>query len=112
MVIRNFLFHRVSDEVDTLATDEASLIFPDTVFLTQNTGLSLGEFLDDPDSFKTGNKALATISFDDGYKDNIECAAPILKKFKCPASFYIVTDCIDKNIPTWTYLVDHAFRLP
>ena len=41
--------------------------------------------------------------FDDGYKDNIEYAAPILRQFKCPASFYVVTDCIDRNVPTWTY---------
>jgi peptidoglycan/xylan/chitin deacetylase (PgdA/CDA1 family) len=53
---------------------------------------------------------MATVLFDDGYKDNIEYAAPILKKYSCPASFYIVTDCINKNIPTWTYLLDHALQ--
>ncbi|MBK7956947.1 MAG: polysaccharide deacetylase family protein [Bacteroidetes bacterium] len=35
--------------------------------------------------------------FDDGYLDNLEYAAPILAKYKVPASFYVVTDCIDQN---------------
>jgi peptidoglycan/xylan/chitin deacetylase (PgdA/CDA1 family) len=52
----------------------------------------------------------ATIMFDDGYKDNIEYAAPILKKYNCKASFYVVTDCIDKNFPTWTHLLEHLFQ--
>ncbi|HWR33669.1 MAG TPA: polysaccharide deacetylase family protein [Chitinophagaceae bacterium] len=67
----------------------------------------LEHYLDDPGAFQT-RKKLATVLFDDGYKDNIEYAAPVLGEYKCPASFYIVTDCIDKNRPTWTYLIDNA----
>ncbi|MEO5570074.1 MAG: polysaccharide deacetylase family protein [Bacteroidia bacterium] len=54
-------------------------------------------------------KTLATVMFDDGYVDNIEYAAPILKKHDCPASFYVVTGCIDFNLPTWTHIVEHLF---
>jgi peptidoglycan/xylan/chitin deacetylase (PgdA/CDA1 family) len=56
------------------------------------------------------NKPVATVLFDDGYKDNIEIAAPILKQYNCPASFYVVTQSIEQNIPTWTYIVDHLFQ--
>jgi peptidoglycan/xylan/chitin deacetylase (PgdA/CDA1 family) len=52
----------------------------------------------------------ATLMFDDGYKDNLEYAAPILEKYKCKASFYVVTDCIDRNEVTWTHFLDHAFQ--
>lgn len=52
---------------------------------------------------------LATISFDDGYWDNLEYAAPILEKYHCPASFYVVTDCIEHNRLTWTHTLEHAF---
>jgi len=55
-------------------------------------------------------KKYATIMFDDGYKDNIEFAAPILEKYKCKASFYVVTNCIDNNIPTWTHILEHLFQ--
>jgi peptidoglycan/xylan/chitin deacetylase (PgdA/CDA1 family) len=69
----------------------------------------LEAWLADPKAFDN-TKKLATVLFDDGYKDNIEFAAPILRENECPASFYIVTDSIDRNVPTWTYVVDHAFR--
>jgi peptidoglycan/xylan/chitin deacetylase (PgdA/CDA1 family) len=55
-------------------------------------------------------KNVATILFDDGYKDNIEYAAPILDKYNCKASFYVVTDCIENNIPTWTHILEYYFQ--
>ena len=111
-MIRNFLFHRVSEEEDTMWPPMKPVLFSRIIsFLTQQyLVVPLEHFLNEPDSFKTYGKSIATVLFDDGYKDNIEYAAPLLKKYNCPASFYIVTDCIDRNIPTWTYLVDHAFQ--
>ena len=55
-------------------------------------------------------KNFATIMFDDGYKDNIEYAADILDKYKCKASFYVVTDCINNNLPTWTHILEYRFE--
>lgn len=79
-------------------------------YLTGNFKVVLLEdYLKDPSLYKR-EKNLATVCFDDGYKDNIEKAAPILLRHRCPASFYIVTDCIDRNIPTWTYITDHFFQ--
>ena len=43
-------------------------------------------------------ESVCTIGFDDGYRDNIDHALPLLKKYGCPASFYVVTDCIDKQV--------------
>ena len=86
-------------------------LFEKTIrFLTGNFKVVLLEdYLKDPSSYKR-EKNLATISFDDGYRDNIEKAAPILLRYRCQASFYVVTDCIDRNIPTWTYFTDHFFQ--
>jgi len=70
------------------------------------TVVPLEHYLDDPKAFAK-KKKMVTVLFDDGYKDNIEYAAPILKQYNCPASFYVVTDCINKNIPTWTYILDN-----
>jgi peptidoglycan/xylan/chitin deacetylase (PgdA/CDA1 family) len=69
----------------------------------------LEQYLNSPGNF-AANKKIATVLFDDGYKDNIEIAAPILKQYNCPASFYVVTDCINRNVPTWTYMLDNAFQ--
>lgn len=71
----------------------------------------LEDYLRDPGSYRK-EKNLATVCFDDGYKDNLELAAPILLRYRCPASFYVVTDCIDRNQPTWTYITDQFFQDP
>lgn len=89
------------------------VLFEKTIrFLTGNFKVVLLEdYLKDPAAFRR-EKNLATVCFDDGYRDNLEIAAPVLARFRCPASFYIVTDCIDRNIPTWTYITDHFFQQP
>jgi peptidoglycan/xylan/chitin deacetylase (PgdA/CDA1 family) len=112
MTIKNFLFHRVSDEVDALWSPMKPVLFERIVrkLSSQYRIVSLEAYLKDKSVLKKSGKPVATILFDDGYKDNIEYAAPILEKYNCPASFYIVTDCIDRNIPTWTYIVDFALQ--
>ena len=111
MNIRNFLFHRVSPNTDPLWPPMQPDLFEKIIrYLTGNFKVILLEdYLRNPSKFKS-EKKIATISFDDGYLDNLEIAAPILKRYRCPASFYVVTDCIDQNLPTWTYITDHIFQ--
>jgi peptidoglycan/xylan/chitin deacetylase (PgdA/CDA1 family) len=111
MKIRNFLFHRVSDEADAMWPPMKPALFSKIInhLTTKFDIVPLEDYLDQPAGFSS-KKGIATILFDDGYKDNIEFAAPILKKFKCPASFYVVTDCINRNVPTWTYIIDDIFQ--
>jgi peptidoglycan/xylan/chitin deacetylase (PgdA/CDA1 family) len=111
MKLRNFLFHRVSEEQDRLWPPMSPKLFEEVIrFLTKNFFVvGLENYLDDPQQFKT-TKKIAAVLFDDGYKDNLDYAAPILKKYNCPASFYVVTDCINYNLPTWTYILDHLFQ--
>src|SRR5262245_21806102 len=110
MVVKNFLFHRVSDETDDLWPPMTPALFEKIIrSLTRSYSVvCLEDWLKNKN--EVSSKKIATILFDDGYKDNIEFAAPILKKYNCPASFSIVTNCINKNIPTWTYLLDHALQ--
>lgn len=45
---------------------------------------------------------LAALTFDDGYLDNLTVAAPILKKYRLPATFFITSSFADgKTIPLW-----------
>jgi len=37
------------------------------------------------------------ITFDDGYKDNLEIAAPILNKFKMPFSVFVISDYLNES---------------
>jgi len=48
-----------------------------------------------------GIKNIAVVTFDDGYKDNYVYAYPILKKYKIPASIFLITDYIGKGKLFW-----------
>ena len=109
-MISNFLFHRVNPERDKLWDPMDPVLFEKCMkYISQNYEVVLLEELIISNNIHP-QKKYATIMFDDGYKDNIEFAAPILEKFKCKASFYVVTDCIDNNIPTWTHILEHLFQ--
>lgn len=41
------------------------------------------------------------ITFDDGYLDNLTIAAPILERYRMPATFYVVTGGIDEGRMLW-----------
>jgi peptidoglycan/xylan/chitin deacetylase (PgdA/CDA1 family) len=110
MIVKNFLFHRVSDETDRLWPPMRVSLFKSLIaYITQHYQvINLEEFVTGGNREKLSRPA--TILFDDGYKDNIEYAAPILEQYRCPASFYVVTGCIDANRPTWTYIVDFLLQ--
>ncbi|HYG51923.1 MAG TPA: polysaccharide deacetylase family protein, partial [Flavobacteriales bacterium] len=108
-MIRNFLFHRVNPKRDALWDPMDVALFDHCIaYITKHYYVvQLEELLAYP-KLHTREK-FATIVFDDGYKDNLEYAAPILDKYKCKASFYVVTGCIDNNVPTWTHILEHGF---
>lgn len=109
--MKNFLFHRVNPERDPLWDPMDPKLFEQCIrFITKKYRVvSLEEFVLSGKVSKDPAK-MASILFDDGYKDNIEYALPILEKYKCPASFYVVTNCIDKNTPPWTHILEYLFQ--
>ena len=42
------------------------------------------------------------ITIDDGYRDAYEIAFPLLVKYQAPASFFVVTDFVDRKTWLWT----------
>lgn len=103
------LFHRVSPFRDPMWDPMDTGLFERIlVYAKKNYDIiPLNEIIFN--EIKKGSKPKAAITFDDGYKDFCEYAFPILKKHQMPSSLFIVTDSIDKNVPTWTYLTDHFF---
>jgi peptidoglycan/xylan/chitin deacetylase (PgdA/CDA1 family) len=41
------------------------------------------------------------VTFDDGYADNLEVAAPILREYEIPTTLFVATDLIDSGGPLW-----------
>jgi peptidoglycan/xylan/chitin deacetylase (PgdA/CDA1 family) len=48
------------------------------------------------------------IYFDDGFKDTLENAIPILRKYNIPAMFFLVTGILDRTHILWTILLKEA----
>lgn len=109
-MIRNFLFHRVNPNRDKLWDPMSVELFDKCIkYISRKYEVVVFEELAFTKQYFNNNR-IATIMFDDGYKDNIEFAAPILKKYGVKASFYVVTESIDKNTPTWTHVLEHLFQ--
>lgn len=107
--MKNFLFHRVSNEIDPFWPPMNESLFEKCIqYIVKNYEVQLLENIDFS-NFQNHNK-VATIMFDDGYLDNYEHAFPILEKYKCKASFYIVTDSIENGSLTWTHELEYIFQ--
>ncbi|MGH8009775.1 MAG: polysaccharide deacetylase family protein [Candidatus Binatia bacterium] len=45
---------------------------------------------------------IACVTFDDGYRDNYECAVPVLEEFGVKATFFVATGFLGKTFPTFS----------
>jgi peptidoglycan/xylan/chitin deacetylase (PgdA/CDA1 family) len=112
MNLKIFLFHRVHPERDPLWDPMDPGHFREIIsYLNkQYTLFLLEDLFYNKDFFKQNfRKPLAAVVFDDGYKDFLTYAAPILEEFNTPASMYVVTDSAATGKPPWTYQVDYSF---
>lgn len=52
----------------------------------------------------------AVVTFDDGYKDNLENALPVLERFRVPASIFVTTGFVERRARAWWYEVEAIAR--
>ena len=70
------------------------------------TVVSLDEMIRNLKGLPLGKRMIA-ITFDDGFRDNCFTAAPLLEKYKMPASFYIATKLINSDGMFWWDMIQH-----
>ena len=63
--------------------------------------MQLGKMIEMRNSGHTIDSNVVSITFDDGYKDNLEIALPLLKKHGIPATIFVSTGGISENEPFW-----------
>jgi peptidoglycan/xylan/chitin deacetylase (PgdA/CDA1 family) len=89
-------FHRVNDldsEPLTIRIDVFERLMK--VIRQEYNPISLQELLDRVRRKKSFEPNTVAITFDDGYKDNFTHAAPILKEYDLPATFFVTSGYID-----------------
>jgi peptidoglycan/xylan/chitin deacetylase (PgdA/CDA1 family) len=59
-----------------------------------------------------GDGPIVAITFDDGYLDNYEYAAPVLSRFGLPTTFFVSTTIVDQALPFQHDLDMYGFGLP
>ena len=60
------------------------------------------------DSGKILPKRSFSITFDDGFLNNYAFAAPILRFYGCPATFYLASSFVNSNLMSWVDRIEHA----
>jgi peptidoglycan/xylan/chitin deacetylase (PgdA/CDA1 family) len=95
-------FHRVN----RLATTDGLTVTPEKFegfcrfFSRYFTVVTLATFIQALEEGRSVGGMLA-ITFDDGYLDNYDIAAPILKRLNLPATFFVTTRFIGSEIVPW-----------
>ena len=117
-------YHRIlpDDEFEADKSPNYNLIMPTSKFAEQIEFLSenhevvsmdgLVDYLEsEPD--RDANKFVVAVTFDDGYKDNLTHALPILEQYNIPATIYITTRFPEGDTwmwwnEIWDYLDNNA----
>jgi peptidoglycan/xylan/chitin deacetylase (PgdA/CDA1 family) len=50
------------------------------------------------------------ITFDDGYRDQLELAVPMLERLGLPATFFLITGLLDRTVRPWWEVLGWIFR--
>jgi methionyl-tRNA formyltransferase len=99
------LYHRVSDQFRDNVTIGIERFDAHMAYVAANfVTVSLKQIVENNIPRNT-SKPIIAVSFDDGYLDNFENAAPILMKHQIPCTFFVSTEKIRDNQP-----FDHDMR--
>lgn len=94
---RVLMYHSIGDPSDhRLAIKVIAGSFEEQMGFLLSAGykaVTLSEMIDG--GFERPNEKLIAITFDDGYKDNVGIAAPIMKRLGLTATFLVTTSYID-----------------
>jgi peptidoglycan/xylan/chitin deacetylase (PgdA/CDA1 family) len=102
------LFHRVNPVRDVLWDPMAPALFEKIMHFV-NKKYEVISLNDLCLHHKVTQKPPLAITFDDGFKDYVDYALPILNKFNFHSTMFVVTNSVEENMPTWTYVMDYLF---
>ncbi|MFV0279916.1 MAG: polysaccharide deacetylase family protein [Rhodoblastus sp.] len=104
-------FHKISDHPFDRHEAVPPLVFDEIVgWLKQN--FDIVSFRDLP-HLRPGGRPRLIVTFDDGYLEFIDVAAPIARRHAIPVNINIVPGCVDDGTPPFNVIVkDFIFQAP
>jgi peptidoglycan/xylan/chitin deacetylase (PgdA/CDA1 family) len=97
------MYHRVASvrhDPWGLAVDPGRFEAQIAYLKTRRTPMSMSEMVNRLRTKTLPANAVA-ITFDDGYRDNLVHAKPVLLKYGVPATLFLTTGCVDAESPFW-----------
>ena len=107
--IITLMFHRINNEKDILWPSMKPENFEKLIILLKNNTkiISIRDIFSN--SINETKLPVIVVSFDDGYKDFIKFAMPILLKHNVPAHINICPGLIEKKSIPWTQLINYFY---
>ncbi|MFZ1908745.1 MAG: polysaccharide deacetylase family protein [Burkholderiales bacterium] len=110
------MYHSVADG-DAAAFVEPAMRMSPAEFERQMAFLShhrsvvpLSVLVEEIAAGRTSPAGTVCITFDDGYLDNLTVAAPILEKYRLPATLYLATRYVEQCEPQWADRLHRALE--
>lgn len=104
------MYHRFSREKHPFKISSTEFAAHLEYLSKHNQVLSLSQTVERLQNKRPLPPNAAVITIDDGYADAFEIAFPVLKKYKMPATVYVVTDFLDKKCWLWTDLMRYVLQ--
>ena len=95
--LRVLMYHKVNDRPDNPLTVPVSL-FDEQLAQLGELGFAVVDLDAVLDHYRSGvplPRRPVLLTFDDGYRDNLENAAPVLRKYGYPAVLFVPVGCLD-----------------
>lgn len=111
-----FTLHHVVEQVETGFAPNALLeITPDfletVIERARTAGLDLVSLDEAQRRLMAGDQSrFAVLTFDDGYRDNLEIAYPVLKRHGCPFCIYVTPGLPDATVELWWRALEAIIR--
>jgi peptidoglycan/xylan/chitin deacetylase (PgdA/CDA1 family) len=106
-------FHEINDDLDReLSTGCPTVLLEWCINWLRKAGweiVTLGEALDRLGSNEPAQR-FAVFTFDDGYRDNVTRALPILRREQVPFTMYVPTGAITRELFAWWLGLREIFR--
>lgn len=107
------MFHHVGPAGDESRVNRGLTVSPETLdralTILVARGYELVSMDEVPDRLTaTRAKRFAALTFDDGCRDTLACAAPILARHRAPFTVYVTTGFADGTVYPWWHVLERA----